>query len=500
MNYKTIIALSIVVLSTSCNLLEQKINQKPNIVIILADDLGSGDVNCYNPKSKIPTPSLDKIADEGVIFTDAHTNSSVCTPTRYGIITGRYCWRTRLKRGVLNGFSKHLINPQRTTIASLLKNNGYYTTGVGKWHLGMDFARDTLDNIDYSGKIENSPNVNGFDYFYGISASLDFPPYVYIENDHFTQVPSEKQEKLTFPRFLRNGDKAGNFNFETAWENLLEKAEGLIDHRPEDQPFFMYFALPSPHKPVWPDQRFVGKTSLGPYGDFVHQTDYIVGRIARKLKENGMEDNTLLMITSDNGSFMYRLDEATENDHLTDESVQGYFAKNHEANYNYRGTKADVWEAGHRVPFIVRWPEAIKSGQTKDETICTTDFLATIADVIKVPLADDEGEDSFSFLPLLIGKDDLYQRAPVINHSISGMFAIRCDNLKLVLGNGSGGRQIPRGKAWEKPYMLFDLENDIRESNDIIDENKEMAQVMEKKLMQIIESGSSKKTDCVSKD
>ena len=306
----------------SCATVEQQ-NEKPNIIIILADDLGTGDVNCYNPGSKIATPALDKIAEEGVRFTDAHTNSSVCTPTRYGIITGRYCWRTRLKKGVLNGYGKHLIDPQRTTIASLLKQHGYYTAGVGKWHLGMDFARDTSGAVDYAGKIENSPNVNGFDYFYGISASLDFPPYAYIENDRFTQVPKQKQEKLGFPRYLRNGDKAENFDFETAWENLLNKAEGLIGDRPADKPMFLYFALPSPHKPVWPDARFVGKTELGAYGDFVHQTDYMVGRIAEKIKAEGIEENTLLMITSDNGSFMYRLDETAEADHVTDETVQG---------------------------------------------------------------------------------------------------------------------------------------------------------------------------------
>jgi arylsulfatase A-like enzyme len=223
---------------------------------------------------------------------------------------------------------------------------------------------------------------------------------VYIENDGFTMLPTQKQEKVWFPRYLREGDKAENFDFETAWENLLNKAENVIENRPTNKPLFMYFALPSPHKPVWPDARFVGKTELGAYGDFVHQTDYIIGRVTKKLKEAGMEENTLLLITSDNGSFMYRLDETKETDHLSDETVQGYFAKNHEANYNYRGTKADVWEAGHRVPFIVRWPQAIKKGQVKEQTICTTDFMATFADILNLELADNEGEDSFSFLPL----------------------------------------------------------------------------------------------------
>ncbi len=493
MNLKTLL---FVILADiySAHAIAKNPTEKPNIVIVLADDLGSGDVRCYNVESRIATPAMDKIAEEGLRFTDAHTGSAVCTPTRYGIITGRYCWRTELKKGVLNGFSGHLIDPQRTTIASLLKQNGYYTTGVGKWHLGMDFAKDTAGVVDYSGKIENSPNVNGFDYYYGISASLDFPPYVYIENEHFTQVPQQKQNKQGFPRYLREGDKAENFDFETAWENLLNKAESLIDGRPADKPMFMYFALPAPHKPVWPDSRFVGKTELGAYGDFVHQTDYVIGRIAEKLKAAGMEENTLLIVTSDNGSFMYRLDETDKADHLIDESVEGFYAKNHEANYRYRGTKADIWEAGHRVPFLVRWPAVIKKGQVKAQTICTTDFLATFADLLDVTLSENEGEDSFSILPLLQENDAEFSRAPVVNHSVSGMFAIRRGDYKLVLGNGSGGREAPYGKAWEKPFTMFNLAKDISETTNIIDQNQELARSMEETLKTIIDSGTSKKT------
>ncbi len=465
--------------------------EKPNIILILADDLGTGDVGCYNPASKIPTPGMDQIALQGVRFTDAHTGAAVCTPTRYGILTGRYCWRTRLKRGVLNGFGKHLMEPGRETIASMLQQNGYHTACIGKWHLGMDFKMDGEDVVDYNGKIDFSPNVFGFDYFYGIAASLDFPPYIYIENERFTQIPTEIYPGQGFPRYLREGEKAADFDFETAWEVLLNKAMDIIDNRPANQPFFLYFALPSPHKPVWPDRRFAGKTPMGPYGDFVHQTDHIIQQVLEKLSTESIEKNTLLIVTSDNGSFMHRLDATMSADHLGDETVQGYYPETHEANFRYRGTKADIWEAGHRVPFMVQWPGIIKPGLVKDQTICTTDFMATFADLLNVTLGEDIGEDSFSFMPLLFDRDENFTRAPVVNHSSAGMFAIRRGRYKLVLGNGSGGRQHPRGRAWEGPFMLFDLDSDIYETNNIIEQNQELANSMENELRLIIESGTS---------
>ena len=492
MNLRILAIAVLVTLFTSCsdNVKEQT---RPNVVLVLADDLGTGDVKCYNPKSRIPTPNLDKIANRGIRFTDVHTGSAVCTPTRYGIMTGRYCWRTRLKRGVLNGYSEHLLDPGRMTIASLLKEKGYFTAGIGKWHLGMDFKKDTTGNIDFTSKIANSPNVNGFDYFYGISASLDFPPYVYIENDHFTRNPTEIQKKQFFPRYVREGEKADNFHFETAWEHLLEKAVGIIDYQSSQNPFFLYFALPSPHKPVWPDQRFLGSTELGPYGDFVHQTDYMIGQILEKLQKNGIDENTLLIVTSDNGSFMHRYESNREADHLNDQTQQGYFPANHQANFLYRGTKADIWEAGHRVPFLVQWPDQIKGQSISENTICTTDFLATFADLLSVDLTDNQGEDSFSFLPILLGDMGNYSRAPVVNHSSAGMFAVRKADYKLVLGNGSGGRQIPKGKPWGRPYALFNLENDIGETTSILEDNQNLADEMEASLKLIIDSGSSRR-------
>ncbi|TKG93838.1 Cerebroside-sulfatase [Puteibacter caeruleilacunae] len=462
------------------------------MVLILADDLGSGDLQCYNKQSEIPTPNMDMLAQQGVRFTDAHTNSAVCTPTRYGIITGRYAWRTRLKRGVLNGYSQHLIDPNRTTIASLLKSNGYTTAGVGKWHLGMDFAKDAEGKTDYAGKIENSPIVNGFDSYYGISASLDFPPYVYIEDDHFTKVPTEKQKKQYFPRYLRDGDKADNFDFERAGHHLLSKALGVIDkYANQEKPFFMYYALPSPHKPVWPAKEFQGKSTKGPYGDYVMQTDYIVGQVLKQLKDKGIDDNTLVLFTSDNGSFMHKLENGETDDHLSDNTIQGFFPQSHTANYVYRGTKADVWEGGHRVPFLVRWPAKVKQ-RVVSETICTTDFFSTFAELVGKQVTANEGEDSFSFLPLLMGNDAQFEKHPVVHHSSGGTFALREGDWKMVFGSGSGGRQKPKGKAWEKPFKLFNMKSDISETTNVIDQNADIAEKMEQKMHQIIEAGTSR--------
>lgn len=456
---------------------------KPNILFILADDLGYGDVGAFNPASKIPTPNLDKMAGQGMVFTDAHSGSAVCTPTRYGVLTGRYCWRSRLKSGVLNGYSRHLIDPQRKTVADLLKQQGYHTACIGKWHLGMDFPKgDTKDKVDYAGTIEHGPNANGFDYFYGISASLDFPPYVYIENDRFTEQATRQFEAIGFPAYSRAGARGPSFKHLDALDHLTAKATAYLTTRSrEDTPFFLYFPLTSPHKPVLPAPRFRGESGLGPYGDFVVQTDWVIGQIQNTLAASGLADNTLLIVTSDNGSFMYRLDAeecpdrltsksqkpANDQDHVTQPEIQGFQSKHHRANGPWRGTKADVWEGGHRVPFLVQWPDRIKPGRRCDRTICLVDLMATVTDILDMPLPDNAGEDSFSLLPLFEGRTQDWQRAPVVNHSANGTFALRQNQWKLIAGNGSGGRGIPRSKAGSTPYQLYDMQNDPEETTDL---------------------------------
>jgi len=462
--------------------------ERPNIIFIMADDMGYGDARCNNPQSQIPTPALDRMAREGMRMTDAHTPSAVCTPTRYGVLTGRYCWRSRLKRGVLNGYGTPLIEKERPTVASFLREHGYSTAIVGKWHLGLEFARDSSGQIDYRSELTDSPREHGFDYSYIIPASLDFPPYVYIENGRVTEPETVDQPSQSFPAYLRSGPRSKTLVMENCLDDLLAKAVERIDAESKtESPFFLYFSLTAPHKPVLPHPRFRGKTKLGPYGDFVVQVDWTVGQVIDAVDRSGIKENTLVIYTSDNGSFMYRLDEGIE-DHVDNETVQGYRAAHHCANGPLRGTKADVWDAGHRVPFLVRWPAVVKPGSQCDSTLCLTDLFATTADIVDENPAVGAAADSFSFLPHLMGQSPVNPRPPVIHHSASGMFAIRDGRMKLVLGDGSGGREQPKGQPFSKPYVMFDMDEDIGETEDVIEKHQATAEKLEKACHQIIDN------------
>lgn len=462
----------------------------PNIIFILADDMGYGDVHALNPDSKIPTPNLDRLADAGITFTDAHTPSAVCTPTRYGLVTGRYCWRSRLKRGVQNGYGPPLIETERPTVASFLKTVGYKTGIVGKWHLGLGFAqKDDGKAIDYTKPLTHGPNDLGFDYSYIIPASLDFPPYLYFRNSRATEPSTVTQPAQKFPAFLRRGPRGEDLVMEDCLDDLTRDAVKFIrtESSNKEKPFFLYFPLTAPHKPVLPHPRFAGKTKLGPYGDFIVQVDWTVGEVLRAVDAAGVADNTIVIYSSDNGSFMFRRDDAGATDHVDDKSIQAYRASNHTANHLFRGTKADIWEAGHHVPFFVRWPGRVKAGSTCDDTICLTDFFATISDVVGKRPPEGAAPDSFSFLPQMQGDKPVAARPAVINHSAAGMFAIRSGKWKLILGNGSGGRERPNGRPFQKPYQLFDLAEDISEKRNVIEEFPEIAARLEKQCRAIIE-------------
>jgi arylsulfatase A-like enzyme len=331
--------------------------------------------------------------------------------------------------------------------------------------------------------------VLGFDDSYVIPASLDFPPYIYIENDRVVDLPTLEQPAQSFPRFLRRGERAPLLDMEDCLDDLTTRATDFIRNCSKEKPFFLYFPLTAPHKPAWPDARFVGKTGLGPYGDFVVQVDATVGRVLDTLDENDLADNTLIFYTSDNGSYMHRY-EGDQKDHVEDSSVQGYRSEHHTANSVLRGTKADIWEAGHRVPFFVRWPGKIAPGTQCDATICLVDLFATCAEIVGRELKGNVAEDSFSLMPLLT-QTRTFTRAPVINHSVAGMFAIREGHWKLVAGNGSGGREAPKGKPFEKPYMLFDLEQDLSEQTDIAGRHPDVVKRLTERLQTIIDQGYS---------
>jgi arylsulfatase A-like enzyme len=472
-----------------------RMQRHPNIVFILADDMGYGDIQALNPQSTIPTPGLNKLAEEGLVFTDAHSGSAVCTPTRYGVVTGRYCWRSRLKRGVLNGYSPHLIDPGRLTVADVLKQAGYHTACIGKWHLGMDLPAKKVDGqqvIDHTVKIENGPNAYGFDYFFGVTASLDMPPYAFVENDRFIGPVTGRYEKTDFPNYSRAGLMAADFSHEKALDQLTQKAVEYINARSEEErPFFLYFPLTAPHKPCLPAERFRRNTKLGPYGDFVTQVDWVVRQIDGALRAGGLTNDTLLIYTSDNGSYMHRW-QPDEADHVGKPSVQGFHPTNHQANYIWRGTKADIWEAGHRVPYLVRWPGVTRPGTRCGETICLTDLTATCAEIAGCRLPADSAEDSFSLVPLMAGKGWTMPRAPVVHHSANGMFSLREGKWKMVFGNGSGGREQPRGTPFKQPYFLFDLEKDPSETSNVIDDHSQVAKRLTESLEHIMKAGRSR--------
>ncbi len=433
-------------------------SDRPNFVFILADDLGYGDVSCLNNESKVQTPNLDALAQGGMTFTDAHSNSSVCTPTRYGVLTGRYAWRSQLKKGVLNGYSPALIEEGRMTVASLLHGAGYKTACIGKWHLGMNFQRND-DVWDYSANILRGPNTLGFDYFYGISASLDMPPYCYIENDTIPDVPASLIDASPYPKYWRNGPATPGFIFEDSLPHLTQKAVAFLEQQSDKQPFFLYLPLPSPHKPVVPNKQFSGKT-FGPYGDYVAETDWSVGEIINALKKKGLFDNTVLLFTSDNASFA---------------SVEQYdvIQHGHQPNRPFRGQKTDAYEGGHHVAYFASWPGKITAGSRCDQTICTTDFLATAAAIIGKPLPQDAGEDSYNLLPLFDqSQGDKPLREATVHHSASGLFAIRKGKWKLIDGQGSGGRtKVPKT---DPNVQLYDMEKDISETTNLYEQHPEI--------------------------
>lgn len=462
---------------------------KPNVIYILADDMGYGDVSALNEECVFKTPNFDKMSEDGIYFTDAHATSAVCTPSRYGIVTGRYNWRSKLKAGVMSGYSKALIEPGRMTVGHLFQQQGYRTAAVGKWHLGMNFSTDetfvlkddyeTCEGVDYSKPIERSPITNGFDYYYGISASLDMAPYIYIENNRFTEMPDHETED-TGKKFWRKGPTAPNFKHSDVLPHLTNKVLEKMDEY-KDEPFFIYFPMPAPHTPILPSEKFQGKSGTNEYGDFVLMCDDVVGQITDKLKELGLYENTILIYTSDNGcSPMANFEEL--------------LAAGHNPNYIFRGHKADIYEGGHRIPLLIRWPESIREHGRRDQIVCLSDFFATMADVFDAKTPENAAEDSVSNLPVWLKNDAQEVRSDVVHQSVDGSLSIRKGRYKLAMCPGSGGWSYPK-PGEETPDMpkiqLFDLEVDIKERTNIIDQHPVVANELRALLATYIRRGRS---------
>jgi len=479
---------------------------KPNIVFILADDMGYGDLSFLNENSQIPTPNIDRIGEEGIYFTDAHAPSALCTPTRYGIMTGRYCWRTRIESGVCWGYSKHLIEPERMTVASLLKSQGYNTACIGKWHLGMDMKtkagstiredhavvdqRAYLGDIDWTAPIENGPLALGFDHFYGISASLDMHPYIWIEDDHFVGECTSTQDLLFVTRDYRpdrysdnSGPSHADFVAEEVLATITDRTINYIDQQDKDTPFFTCMSLAAPHIPIVPSAGYQGLSDLGAYGDFCIEVDDSIGRVLDAIDRNGFAENTLVIFTADNGCAPYI-------------GVEEMNQQGHYPSYIYRGYKADIFEGGHRIPFLARWPAKIAAGSRSQEIINLADLLATCAAIVGVELPADSGEDSYDVLPALLGE---VQTTAIREASVStagdGAFSIRQGRWKLVLTPSTGGYgNVPYDEAIRQglpPMQLYDLENDIRETTNLQAEHPDVVQRLNSLLQGYQSSGRS---------
>jgi len=467
-------------------------SDKPNVIYILADDLGYGDL--AHAGGKAATPHCDRLAREGMRFTDSHTTSSVCTPTRYGILTGRYNWRSMLKKSVLWGMSEPLIESTRLTVPGFLRKQGYYTAVVGKWHLGLGWQllpngekrkpktgaqRGDGWQIDYDKKISGGPLAVGFDESYIIPASLDMFPYLYLKNDKPTAWAN------TTKAFHRPGPAAEEFEAVNCLTDFARESRAYIASRAQGkEPFFLYLPLTSPHTPIVPSKKWQGKSSLGKYGDFLMETDWVVGQVLAELDKQKLADNTIVIFTADNGCSPAA-------------KIPALVAKGHKPNAHWRGHKADIFEGGHRTPFLVRWPGTVKAGSTSSETICTTDLYATLADILgqRDAIPARAGEDSFSFLTALRGQANPKALRPfTIHHSINGSFAIRRGPWKLALCPGSGGWSGPRPAAAFKNktlplVQLYNLETDPVEKTNLRDKHPDIVKELAAQLATAIRNG-----------
>lgn len=487
---------------TACGSEEEQ--RAPNILIIYADDLGYGDLGSYNPDSKIPTPHLDRLAGEGMRFTDGHSSSGICTPSRYALLTGRHHWRKF--HGIVNSFGDSAFDAEELTLPEMLKELGYVTAAIGKWHLGWDWAairkqgatpiktgRNPVlgpEAYDWSKPIPNGPLAHGFHYYFGDSV-INFPPYCWIENDRVVDAPDTMMETSKWKPIKEGNWEARRGPMVTGWDpyaniptTTKRGVEKIHEMAKQDKPFLLYFAFPSPHAPIIPNDEFDGSSGAGPYGDFVVETDAACGKLIAALEEAGVADNTIIIFSADNGPEYYAYPRDEKFDHWSAEPL--------------RGLKRDIYEGGHRVPFIVKWPGVTKAGKVSDALVSQIDLMATLAAGLGYELPDDQAVDSYNLLPLLAGKSDV-GRLSHIHNTFKDAYAMRHGDWLLI--DAKTGYHNRGYEGWEKkrdypadnasPVELYHLSEDLGQSKDLASQHPEKVVELQALMKKIREQGYS---------
>jgi len=472
---------------------------QPNIVILYADDMGYGDLGANNPESKIPTPNLDKLAAEGMRFTDGHSTSGICTPSRYSLLTGRYHWRDF--HWIVTAFGKSVFKEEQLTMPEMLREKGYATACIGKWHLGWDWdairkpatKKDSIhfNDFDWSKSIPDGPLVHGFDHYFGDTV-INFPPYAWIEDDKLLKAPdtmmdTKKWKKIKEGRWeCRPGPMVSDWDpYQNIPETTKRGVEYIHAQKASDKPFFLYFAYPSPHAPIIPNDEFDGKSQAGAYGDFVYETDDSIGRLLAALEESGQSENTIVLFTADNGAEAYA--------YARDEKFDHWSSK------PFRGLKQDIYEGGHHVPFLIKWPGVTKPGSVSDALISQADFMATIASLIGYELPKNSAEDSFDFLPYLKGDREDAPRTQMVHNTKKDHYALRDGDWSLIDAK-TGYLREPR-EAWNEKHgysaeddlsvELYDFKNDPEQKHNLAEKHPEKVKAMQATLKKIREQGHS---------
>lgn len=482
--------------------------ERPNILILYADDLGYGDLGCYNAESKIPTPHLDRLASEGIRFTDGHSSSGICTPSRYALLTGRHHWRDF--HGIVGAMGNSVFKPERLTLPEMLQKKGYHTAAIGKWHLGWDWnairkknvkspagekgkkkKSNSFENYDWTKSIPNGPLDHGFDHYFGDTV-INFPPYAWIEDDKLVKAPDTIMKTGGWKKIKEGGWECRPGPMCSDWDpyqNIPTTTQKGVDYiksqAKTDEPFFLYFAYPSPHAPIIPNDEFDGKSKAGPYGDLVFETDDSIGRLLTALEESGQADNTIVIFSADNGPEKYA--------YARDKKYNHWSAK------PFRGLKRDIYEGGHHVPFIVKYPGVAKAGTTCTSLVSQIDIMATLAAVVGFDLPkENAAEDSHNILPLIKGEKKVIRRSHIHN-TRAKQYAIRHHDWLLVAHKD--GYMSGRNKDWEKkhdyqaddgqPVELYNLKKDIGQRHNIAAKHPEVVKELTDLLKKIREQGYS---------